>query len=401
MSESMTGWDIFFIVLSCILALCLIVTLVLPLFNGLNPFKIMVGNISDYNFAEATEFRNSNILNGLLGVEDPHIYPISNNQEDIYENDDEKKLFKHFNDYNMFVESYNQPRFSDFGIEVYGPWGLELTLPSQESHPKLEYEFDLLSGNSLGGHLIPYYSTEIDGTTYISAIDLSASAISLEKFDGEAYTTVASISGATWETVFEQNNGVAVIRRPDGGLIFDSGEYKLTLSFKQVLLYLSNGFMDYKVMEPKMELYYFNVNEHDCSNGIIIANNAECNTDVQLNVINSEKTVCYAPRTKINVGDNLQLGVSLSESIFRELLINDLGKMGATIHVEIYRFDAIDDEYVLLDNHKVMDAYSVALNKTILCEGEDYQSGRYRIVVIYDSWLERIEQDYEYYFVFE
>ena len=402
MDKELTGWDIFFIVVSGILVLCLLVVIFLPLFQGLNPFKLMVGNVSEYNFTEDSEYRNSNILNGLLGIEDPSLYPFDSNKKDKYDLLNEKTpMFKHFNKYGIFIEAYNEPKISDDGIEIYGPCGFEIRLSSVKSSDEVLEMTSIIEARYPGYSLVPYYSTEIDESLYVSAIDLSSSSIKLEKYDGVKYETVARVSGSTWVSVMEENGGVCILRNPDGSMIFDGGEYKISLAFKQVMIHTENGVTVHRIMSPKEELHSFNVNEHECSNGIIIANNASQNMDVQLNVINDEKTVCYAPQSRVNVGKSLNLGVSFSEERARYILGNSILNSGLGVYIEMYRYDSVTDEYVLIENRKIMDLYSTFVNKTFAFEGEQYKSGRYKIIMKYGSRLERIEQDYEYYFVFE
>ncbi len=403
MSSRKTGWDIFFIILSCVLVLALLVILYIPFTQGFNPFKLIFNADSKYNFIEDEQYRNTNILEGLAGEINPYIYPMSMMEDDNFEYLDSGKkniAFKECNSYQLFIEAYNKPKFSSAGVEIYGPFGVEFKIPSVELSAKESEIMNQIQSIYSDSLLVPYYVSEENGSTYISAIDLSASSIKLEKLNSPQNTVISTVSGSTWQAILNSGRDVAILRNADNSLVFDSGEYRLSIMLKQVQIDDSKGTPALKVMLPKNSLCEFSVNVHDCANGIIIANNAWENKDIQLNVINEDTTVCYSPESKINVGKSLNLGVSLSESRYKKLC-GIAAKINVNASIEIYRLDPIKNEYDLIENRDIMEWNSIYMNKAFTFEGENYKSGKYRIVVNYDSWLEHIEQEYEYYFTFE
>ena len=105
--------------------------------------------------------------------------------------------------------------------------------------------------------------------------------------------------------------------------------------------------------------------------------------------------------SKIKIGSNLKLGVALSEEKYRSLLSGILAKKNLTLFIEIQRYDNATNDFVILESRQVMDSLSLFLNNTFVFEGNAYQSGRYKFVMRYESWLERIEQEYEYYLEFD
>ena len=404
MENGRTGWDIFFIILACVLVLSFAVVMIIPLTQGLNPFKLMAGNVSEYNFIEQAKYRETNILEGLLGITDPSVYPMTLNEQDKFEyvdGNEKKPFFKSCNEYEVLVEAYNKPQWSDSCMEVYGPYGIEFKCGSVELSDSQNAMLTSVKEKYPDALILPYYAAENDGKTYISAVDLASSVLALEYFDGTEYKAIATVSGDTWARILESNNGIAVLRNPDGTLIFGGGKYRFTILLKQVLIDNADGEAALKVKSPKMASYDLNVNDHECSNGVLIANNAAENMDIQLNVINDESTVCYAPESKINLGKKLKIGISLSEERCRKLLGSSSARSDLKASLDVYRYDSESGVYVLIDTREVMDPYSVFLNETFVFEGEAYRTGKYKIVMNYDSKLEHIEQEYEYYLVFE
>ena len=399
-----TGWDTFFIILTVVLSVLLIASIIIPLSHGLNTFKLIAGNQSGYNFVEKAQDRDTNILKGLLGVTDPEVYVMSLNEKDRFEYLDEKgekPFFKEFNDYDILIEAYNEPEWSNTGLEIYGPYGIEFSCQPITLDGAQGELLSAAQGAYPTAMLIPYYTVSYHGVTYISAVDLSASTIALEYFDGEEYTAVATISGDTWKAISEKNSGVAVLRNPDGTLIFGGGSYRLTLLLKQVLIDNANGEAALRIRQPRSIVYDLRVNHHECANGVLIANNAVENMDIQLNLLNRDGAVCYAPESKISMGDSFGIGVSFSEKRHRKHLGSLLSQMGLKAFIDVYKYDHASDAYVLVESKKIMDPYTLFLNKTFVFDGADYQTGKYKLILRYSNRFEHIEQEYEYYLVFE
>ena len=394
----------FFIILASALAVFMVALLIIPATQGLSPFKLISGDLSDYNFIEESKFRGTNILEGLLGITDPYVYEMSPNEPDSFEYLDEKEkrpFFKEFNDYDVLIEAYNKPQWSSSCLEIYGPYGIEFICASAELKTAEQELLSSIQSANPNTILVPYYAAIYDGVTYISAIDLSSSILALERFDGKEYTTVATVSGDTWKEIAEKNGGIAVLRNSDGTLVFGGGSYRFTILLKQVLIDNEGGKASLKTRSPKTVVYDLSVNDHECANGVLIANNAVENMDVQLNFINDDSAVCYAPESKIYMGNTFNLGVSLSEERYRKLLGSPSAQAKLEVTVEVYRYDNESDTYIIVESKEIMDPYSMFFNKTFVFDGAEYQTGRYKIIMKYESKREHIEQEYEYYLVFE
>ena len=403
MYERKSFADILFIVIYSIVGVLLLVAIILPLTQGFNPIKLAVGDVDEYNFIEEPEYRNTNILEGLLKVEDPNLYNLDmpKKQSYSYIDADESKPYHKTNiNYSIKVEAYNQPFQSINGIEVYGPFGLEIDFEKIElsnDHQKL---IDALTNSYPESNFVPYYSAEIDGNLYVSVVDLTSSSISLEKFTGTEFEPVVNVSNNVWRKIQEENGGTVVLRDPNGSLFFDSGKYRLNISMKQLVINKQENKIDFKVMSPCISIYNFIVNEHSCSKGILIANDSLNNLDIQLNVVNNDSVVSYSSNSRVNVGENLKLGVSFSKSRYDKM--NGLfSALGASVVLEVYRYDNLEEKYILVENEEIATGFSTFANKQFTFDSSELITGRYKILMKYNSWFETIEQEYEYYFVFE
>ena len=396
---------IIWLVILGVFTLLLILAFILPSTQSLNPFSLLTKGIDAYNFTERkSEYYVTNILRGLTGTADTQIYPIDYGEEDCYIYLDEKEKkpsFKIYNDYEIAIESSNKPLFSRKDIEIYGTFGILAKFHSIQTSETGERLLNKISSLNPESNYLPYYEAEYDGKTYLSVIDFEYSEISMEKETQNGYTTLASVSNDSWKKIQQTNNGQVVLKNLDGSLFFDCGHHRLIIRLKQVLIVGNNEETTIIPQTPKTVVFNFNVNGHECANGILIANEAQKNMDIQLNVINDENIVCYAAKDKVPVGSKLKLGISLSNSIFQRHLLSKPLFVSYNIFVDIYRYDIETNEYVFIETLDCMDQTSPSYNATVECSKENMKSGKYKLVMNYTNKKDTIVQEYEYYFVFE
>ena len=404
MDKSKKIWDIVWLVILGVFTLLLLLVFILPATQSLNPFRLLTKGINAYNFAEEAEYYETNILRGLTGTADTQVYPIDYREEDCYLYLDEKEkkpYFKTYNDYEIAIESSNEPRFSRRDIEIYGTFGILAKLNGIQTSEAGEQLLSKASGSAPQSNYMPYYETKYDGKTYLSVIDFKYSEICIEKETPTEYTTLASVSGESWKKIQQTNNGQVVLKNLDGTLFFDCGYYRLVIRLKQVLLIESDEGITVVPQTPKTVVFNFNVNGHECANGVLIANEAQKNMDIQLNVINNENVVCYAAGDSVPVGAKLKLGVSLSDFIFQRRLSSMPLFSNFKISVDIYKYDVKSGEYIFVETLDCMNKMNMTYNTTVECSKENLKSGKYKLVMNYTNKKDTIVQEYEYYFVFE
>ena len=390
-----------FLTVAIISVVALLVALFIPVTQGYNPFRLLFGD--GYSFIEREEERDTNVLRGLLGASDPELYPIEISSENIYLTDSrgkEDKSFLECNSYKLYVEAYNEPHNSDRNIEIYGAFGIEFLMQKKKLS---EREAELLDGVKEAypdSIIVPYYTYKTGGVRYLSCIDISGSQLLLERVTDGERVEISSVSGAAWRKIYDKNGGVAVLRNNDGSLIFGAGEYQLTVRLKQLQV-SDDGGLTVAIREPKTALYTFSVGAADTANGVLIASDAEKNMDFQLNAVNSDSAVCYYKGSKVTMDEGMKLGVSVSGERREKLRGISPYKLGASAKIEIYRYDFPSGEYVFAESRELSDVGRKRMNGIVTFDSCQYETGNYKIVFIYESNMEYIEQEYEYYLVFE
>lgn len=401
--EGASALDTVLIIIAAVLICALLLLSVGSLINGMNPLRLIIGDTEMYGISADSQLRNTNILAALMGDESPKLYSLYGMGADklVYRDENRREpIFMSCNTYSLSVEAYNKPASTATGTEIYGPFGIEFMLDEYEVSGVLEAAIASISADRAGAILKPYYAREYGDTGYVSCVDLTSSSVVLEKLGSDGYETVSTVSGATWAAIAESNGGVAVLREPDGSMVYGEGEYRVSLYLCQLLITSTDGNTTYSVAEPECDIYTLRVNCHECSNGILIASEDVKNYDFQLNVVNSDGAVSYSPGSKISVGDKLSLGISLSESRY-ELASGIFTSIGARGTVTVYAFDSEAGEYSELECIEFLRGRCGFANTAIELGGEGYSSGKYKLVLNYDSATEHIAQEYEYYFVFE
>ena len=402
MEERTNPWDIIFIILLCLAGAGLLFALIFPATQSFNSFKMLFGSKDGIlEVTDPTE-RNTNILESLEENASPRLYRLEMGTEGktLYLDENERKpCFKSFDCPEIYLEGFNPPEHSEGGFEVYGAFGLEIMLPEGEDGGG-----ELLSAipDALGdGLYIPYFYSKIrrEGE-FLAALDLFGSSIKLERLTDGEFKEVASVSGRTFERVLSQNGGTALLRNGDGTLFLDSGVYRLTLSFAQISVSATDEGASVLRREPSVFTEYLNVNTHECSRGVLIAENADASRDIQLNALTDSDTVCYPAGAEIRTGGGITLGVSLSAELL-ERLSGISGKAGLSLTLKLLRYDTEADSYTEIESREIMDGSSIFVNNTFTFDGESYKTGKYRIIVDYESRLDKIEQVYDYYFKLE
>ncbi len=396
--------DSVIIVIAAILAIVLIIAIIITAISGINPFVLMSGNTEMLNdIVESSSARNTNILAALSAEGSPTLYPVGLLGTDSYryrDANEREPIFKTCNTYELMIEAYNKPANSNAGTEVYGPFGIEFSIPEVKLNEAQKSAVDSATEALIGSILIPYHAESYSDGSYISCVDLASSAITVEKHVNGVYEPVASVTDTTWSVIMENNGGIAVLREPDGTLIYGEGEYRVSIYLCQMLISGKDGNMSYELQKPECDLYTLHVNRHECANGVLIPSGDTVSYDIQLNVINDDTAVSYSTGSKITVGGELKLGISLSEDR-HELTSNVFTSLGARGTLEIYLYDYSAQDYVLVDECEFLKGCESYYNTSLTLGGESYVNGKYKIVMNYDSFLEHISEEYEYYFVFE
>jgi hypothetical protein len=180
---------------------------------------------------------------------------------------------------------------------------------------------------------------------------------------------------------------------------YGTGDYRVCIYLKQILVCYDGSELTTEIKSPENAIYNLAVNTHSCANGIL---NAEGNgtLDFQVNVINEESDVAYFPGSKINVGDTLKIGVSLSQDMQKKLS-NVFSSIGARGTLDLYVYSNTEKKWVKLDSQAFAKGREDFANVTLEFASEELKNGRYRLVMSYNSLFEHIEEAYEYYFVFE
>ena len=404
MDKSEKIWNIVWLVILGVFTLLLLLVFILPATQSLNPFRLLAKGFNAYNFIEEEKYYETNILRGLTGTADTQVYPIDYREEDCYLYLDEKEkkpYFKTYNDYEIAIESSNEPRFSRRDIELYGTFGILAKFNGIQTSETGEQLLSNASDFAPQSNYMPYYETEHDGKTYLSVIDFEYSEICIEKETPTEYAKLASVSGESWKKIQQTNNGQVVLKNLDGTPFFDCGYYRLVIRLKQVLLVESDGETTVIPQSPKTVVFNFNVNGHECVNGVLIANEAQKNMDIQLNIINDENIVCYAAKDRVPVGTKLKLGVSLSDPIFQRRISSNPFFFIFKISIDVYRYDVKSGEYIYIETLDCMNEKNIAYNVTVESSKENLKSGKYKLVMNYTNKKDTIVQEYEYYFVFE
>ena len=348
--------------------------------------------------ADEADMGRTNMLAALAGENSADVYDKLPEPSDSYlylDKDEKKPYFKVCNDYTALIEAYNAPANTDVGVEIFGFFGLRFKLEASEEC--LAYS-SALESLEMGDTLIPYYVVEQDGVVYISCAELLGSAVSLERSNGSSYEEISSVSGGTWREVLDKNGGTAVLRNPDGSMIYGVGEYRFTVSLKQILVTVDGDKVDFRIMQPSFDYYTLQVNNHPCANGVLISTDGT-GRDIQLNIVNSESNVCYPSGSSINVDSGLSIGISLSEDM-QKRLSNVFSSLGARGTVSLYGYDYEKGEYVLLQTERFAKGRENFANTLLKFDSEGLKNGKYKLVMSYKSWVEEIAEEYDCYLVF-
>lgn len=395
------SYDTFLIVVATILLFATAAMCIFCAIEGFNPFKIVTGNISEYDLAPSSNMRETNILEALRADADPSLYDITLSEPDTYlylDENERKPYFKSCNDYTLFAEAYNAPSGSERGTEIYGTFGIEFKINEKELSGKELEGFEKANGEAYG-MLIPYYSVTHDDKAYVSCVDLRGSAVMLERPTSDGYEVIATVSDASWPAIIASNGGTAVLRNTDGTLIYGTGDYRVCIYLKQQLVCYDGSELTTEIKSPENAIYNLAVNTHSCANGILNPEGSGT-LDFQVNVINEESDVAYFPGSKINVGDTLKIGVSLSQDMQKKLS-NVFSSIGARGTLDLYVYSNTEKKWVKLDSQAFAKGREDFANVTLEFASEELKNGRYKLVMSYNSLFEHIEEAYEYYFVFE
>ena len=395
------AFDTVLLIIAMALAFVTAAACIICAVNGYNPFKAAIGDTDEYHIAPSSDKRDTNILGALITEDHPQLYDITLGEIDRYlylDSGERNPYFKSCNVYTLLAETYNAPAVSESGTEIYGTFGIEFKMDGIELSGTALEGFDKANA-AAEGMLIPYYTVNHDGKAYLSCVDLRGSSIMLEKPGSEGYEVMCTVSDVSWPAILANNGGTAVLRNTDGTMIYGSGNYRVSIYLKQMLVTYDGTELLAEVKAPETDIYNLAVNTHNCSNGVLNAS-AGGTLDFQVNVINEENAVSYFSGSKINVGNELKIGVSLSRDMQKKLS-NVFASLGARGTLDLYVYSNTEDDWVKLDSKSFISGRESFANVTVDFASEELQSGRYKLVMTYNSLFEHIEEEYDYYFVFE